>query len=435
METTTEYPIRKADARLDPQEFAKRFDGAWWDEFLDGTVQMSTPEAFGGRMTAEHTRRMRRCILDIIAQHAATCRDSYGYRVWVEGQQLTDLDDHFARAPQAGEDVEDWTRRAFGDKRFGIILNRGEKFNEELSAAMAHALKPLLSKMGMPTEGILFTIFIGNYDMTPLGIHKDLPGKSVMHFHLGPGSKTMYVWEDEHYKTEPGEKRQNNMSFAPHLDSAIARTFHEGDIYFMPENRFHLGTQYGLSIGIACWANNRSKRHFAERLMQLVKLNYLLPSEDMLKSDRLAADDVSAVDSTMALFAAPEIGEGSLKALLRHVYKDFRLALFSNAGFRNAPLPNPDALAISDDDSICIEEPYRIFYVRDPEQKTLALYVRGTKVILNEVGGLRALVDALNGGHRFAFPAVLDMLGEPWTEHAARYLLGLLHRHRGIRIA
>jgi hypothetical protein len=432
MAILNETRVNDIDVPLDPVAFASRFGPDWWDEFLGGTAQMSTPEAFAQRMTRTQTARMRRLILDIIAHHAAGCRAAYGYRVWLAGAQLQDLDDHFARPPLPGEDIGDWTHRAFGDQPFGIILNCGEKFNDELSRAMAFALQPLLAKMGMPTEGFLFTIFIGNYDMTPLGIHKDLPGKSVMHFHLGPGPKTMYVWEDDRYRTEPGVKRQNNKNFTPHLPTAIARTFHEGDIYFMPENRFHLGMQDSLSIGIACWANNRSKRHFAERLMQLVRQNYLRNSDDMLKSDKLAPDDISGVEETLALYEAPH--DHDLKRLLRHVYKDFRYALFSNAGLRNAPLPDDPVPAIADNAVVRIEEPYRIYHAPESEEGRLALYVRGIKLSLKDIGGLRALVDALNGGHAFSFEAVLDILGEPWTPDTGRYLLGLLRRHRGVRI-
>ena len=434
MELLLENPRAGLDTPLEIDSLTTRFGAAWWERFMAETGQLSAPQAFRACLDAGETARMRRCILDIIAELGSTIRNAYGYRLWIEGEQVTDLDAHFAKAPRPGEDIEDWTRRAFGDQHFGIILNRGEKFNMELSRAMAYVLKPMMERAGMPTEGIIFTIFIGNYDMTPLGIHKDLPGKSVIHFHLGPGSKTMYVWDDDKYETAPGEKRQNNKAVEPHLASATRHTFHEGDLYFMPENRFHLGTQSGLSIGIACWFNNRSNIHFAQRLVQLLRQNYLHDSGTMLRHDRRPVDDIGHLEQTLDQFDLSEVGEASVKDTLRHIYKDFRYALFSNAGFRSSPFPNLAPAGIREDSRVRVTDPYRILARETDAQGEMTLYMRGTKVAIRELGGVRALVDALNAGRELAMAEVLALLGAPWTFATARYLLELMHKHRGIQI-
>jgi hypothetical protein len=256
-----------------------------------------------------------------------------------------------------------------------------------------------------------------------------------MHFHLGPGSKSMYVWDEDRYVTAPGEKRQNNMDFRRHLPTAIARTFHEGDVYFMPENRFHLGTQDGLSIGIACWSNNRSNLGFAERLLYLVKQDHLKNSDLMLKSDRLPVDDLSGLDPTLELFSPPGFATETFRESLRRVYKDFRYALFSNAGLRNAPLPDDTEVAIGDDARVRVNSPYRLLHAPGDGPGRITLYVRGARLAMNDIGGLRPLVDALNGGHEFSFAAMLDILGHPWSTDTARYLLALLRRHRGILVS
>ncbi|UUZ49048.1 hypothetical protein LP420_00440 [Massilia sp. B-10] len=210
----------------------------------------------------------------------------------------------------------------------------------------------------MPSEGLLFTIFVGNYDSTPLGIHKDLPGKSVMHFHLGPGAKTMYCWDDEEYMARAGDAAQNNMDIVPHLPYAQQHTFAEGDIYFMPENRFHLGTQDGLSMGIACWWNNRASTDFAHTLMQMTANNLIAESPVMLKADKNGIDDCSAVDRTLALFGTAQDANKTLAELLRATYVDLRYSLFSNGGLRNAPLPLKEDVVLSADTVVCSAAPF-----------------------------------------------------------------------------
>jgi hypothetical protein len=46
------------------------------------------------------------------------------------------------------EDLAQWSARVFGEKKFGIILNTGEKFNERLSAGIAAQMAPLFAQIG-----------------------------------------------------------------------------------------------------------------------------------------------------------------------------------------------------------------------------------------------------------------------------------------------
>ena len=175
------------------------FSPLWWDEFLEKTNNMSEPGAFYNCMPSEETALMRTYILEILARLAHMRTSKYGYRVYLKGVLLdgNGMEKIYDLPPLPGETLEQWVVRAFGEQKFGMIINQGERFNLELSKLIALKIQPYLAKTGIPTEGLIYTLFIGNYDSTPLGIHKDLPGKSVMHFHLGPGAKTMYTWDDE----------------------------------------------------------------------------------------------------------------------------------------------------------------------------------------------------------------------------------------------
>jgi hypothetical protein len=377
---------------------AEKFSNNWWSEFLATTGSMSTPAVFPSCFAPEETRQMRMSLMGVIRDLHADYKKKYGYRLWVGGQPVDDEQEIFRRAPLPGEDLADWSDRVFAGEKFGIILNRGEKFNDDMSSFIARRLAPLIEQIGMPTEGILFTVFIGNYDSTPLGIHKDLPGKSVMHFHLGPGDKTMYCWDDEPYMARAGKRQHNNMDVSPHLDYAQQHTFSEGDIYFMPANRFHLGTQNGLSMGIACWWNNRANADFAHALMTMAAKNLISHSPAMLQADSNDPGDSTALDSTLALFApAQELGK-PLEDVLRATYIDLRYSLYSNGGLRNAPLPLASAGPLSAGSIVCVAAPFRMHIRAADDGEALFIYVRGTRLQMRNDKRISTIVDVLNRG-------------------------------------
>jgi hypothetical protein len=408
------------------------FSSSWWDSFIDSTKQMKVPASFKGCFSKAETHQMRMGVLEIIAEASRNRSSKYGLRLWVDGARDSGLESIFQTPPLSGEDIDSWTGRAFGTGKFGIILNRGEKFCQELTATIATKIAPLLEKKGMPTEGFLFTIFIGNYESTPLGIHKDFSGKSVMHFHLGPGEKTMYTWDDEPYSSRCGINAKNNTEIGPHLEYADKHTFGEGDVYFMPENRFHVGCQSGLSIGIACWSNNRSSADYAHDILLFVHRSYVRSSDLMLHADNNTLEDTSAIEATLDLYDLPEhVQKLSFKDLLRETYRDSRYALYSNCGFRNSPLPTAHELTITKSMKLCIVDPFKMHYRENGVGKKISLYVRGTRMDLYDPGFIRPLIDKLGEGSTLSVSA-LESLCSVDEVPSLHFLLAALYRYRGI---
>ncbi|SEM61393.1 hypothetical protein SAMN04488505_105189 [Chitinophaga rupis] len=410
------------------------FSPVWWDEFLDTTGKMSRTSVMKDCMTKDETALMRTYILEILADLARMRTDKHGYRVYIEGKQLekNEMFRIYDHPPLPGETVESWVERTFGDKKFGMIINEGERFNMELSRRIALKLAPLLEKTGMPTEGIIFTLFIGNYDSTPLGIHLDLPGKSVIHFHLGPGSKTMYTWDNAEYEALVGEEKYNNKAISKYTPYANKFPFDEGDIYFMPENTYHVGTQEGLSIAIACWCFNRANYDFAGRLQTIIKEQYLQKSTLMLKPDTNPLDNTGGVDKTLDLYKLPpELEDLSFKDLLRATYKDLRYGLFSNAGYRTYPFPKTDNRTLLVTDTIEVEKPYKIQYYQASSK--LYIFVRGVKTEFKYFSCIENLIDTINEGKPLLVSDLLAVLPD-WDESIGLYILGLLYKHHGIRV-
>jgi len=103
---------------------------------------------------------MRANILDIIRTQCKLRTTLYGFRVYVEGTQLTakELNKIYEPPPRTTESITSWAQKTIGAKKFGIIINRGENLNNELAKRMAYKISPLLKKQG-PRFWVLILLF------------------------------------------------------------------------------------------------------------------------------------------------------------------------------------------------------------------------------------------------------------------------------------
>jgi hypothetical protein len=412
------------------------FDNKWWSDFLAVTSNLSKTAVFNDCMDSTETHLLRQYVLQIIRELARLRTARYGYRVYIDGKLLdhNEMELMYNNPPSENEELEEWSTRVFGNSKFGMILNLGEKFNLQLSKNIALKTKPLLEKVGFPREGINFSIFIGNYDKTPLGIHKDPPGQDVIHFHLGPCDKTMYTWERKEYEYLTKEKKIHKQDIESLLPYAKIFTFSEGDIYFMPEGEYHIGKQDGLSMAITFWRYNHTKDKLAKKLQEVLFAQFLQKNEDLLISDTNSLDDVSGLDETLSIVKIPdELENLNYKDLMREAYKDLRYSIHSNAGYRTTPLPQSQDIKFDLDDIIVIEEPFRILYKESLNKKSLHVFIRGTKVELNNFQCIKTLIDELNKGKKNKVSDLLAILDESWDKEIGIYLLDTFYKNNGIR--
>jgi hypothetical protein len=423
----------------------KAFDSDWWDNFLEESANMSKPAVFSNCLIKEETHFMRQCILEVIQALAVLRTTQYGFRVYDESGAVFDRDQMqyiYDNPPLSGENVIEWWVRVFNDSKVGMIINQGERFNQALSKLVAEKIGPLLAKTGIPTEGIVFTLFIGNYDNTPIGIHLDLPGKNVIHFHLGPGSKTIYTWDDtKAYVEMAGEKSQNNKDYDTYLKYARKNDFNEGDLFCMPEDTYHVGTQQGFSIGIACWCNNRSKMNFAEQLINMltstylrrIKNVYLRDPVDNLKPDKNALDDTSFLDNTLSYFDFPPGFEKLTFAdVLKEMYKDLRYSLYSNCGYRTSPFPIVDDAVFEPGDYLQLQQPYSIKFKESLDKEKLHIFVRGIKFELNNFKCIVDLITEINEGIPVKVERLMEILDKDWDDLVKFHILNLLYKNHGV---
>ncbi|RKR80552.1 hypothetical protein BDD43_0673 [Mucilaginibacter gracilis] len=418
-----------------PKSAVKPFSDEWWNVFLDNTNAMKKTTVFNNVLEKNETALFRECIMGIISTLGQLKTNQYGYRVYLDGHQLqsNNMYQVYSKSPIPGESLDNWVNRAFGDKKFGLIINSGEKFDLQLSKNIALKVKPLLDKVGFPVEGINWTIFIGNYDKTPLGVHVDPPGENVMHFHLGPGPKTMYTWSKEEYEALAGNKINDKGELDRLLPYATTYTFGEGDLYFMPQGEYHIGQSDGLSIALTFWFYNHSEYAIAHKLQKIINDQYLKGGKDLLMPDQTDMDSLDGIASTINLFKfSDDIENLSYKDLLRQSYLDLRHTVASNAGYRTSPFQKEEDVEFDLTDVISLELPYKLNYRQSLDNKKLFVYARGIKLSFNYISCIKDFIDEINTGKPLLVSDLLAKLDQSWEPERGLYLLNLLYKHHAI---
>ncbi len=414
------------------------FDDKWWDLFIEKTKNLTKTSVFKNCLTKKETEEMRVFLIEILRDLSELRTGQYGYRVYEDGVILDDVEMNriYDSPPLENESLDEWVKRTFGNKKFGMIINEGERFNLELSKKMALRAEPLFNKIGFPKEGVNFSIFIGNYGWTPLGIHQDSAGESVIHFHLGPGRKTMYTWKDDQFRKLVDVRSYDNHNVEPLLKYANEFQFGEGDLYFMPTGEFHIGYSDELSLSVTFWQYNHTQFRFARRIHNMIIDQFIKESEKLVTPDVNNLEDISGMQDVLSTFEfTDEMDSLSYTELLTEMYKDLRYSINSNAGYRTSPFPKTEENSIINlKDTLVIETPFKIKYRESNDKTKLYIYVRGYKFSFNNHKCIGEMIDKINEGQELCVKELVSSLNKDWPIEVGLQILSLMYQNHGVTI-
>jgi uncharacterized protein YjeT (DUF2065 family) len=133
----------------------------------------------------------------------------------------------------------------------------------ELWERICSFLLPLYEKVGMPGGYADIELFMGQYDTTSGGVHRDTGAN--FHFVVS-GEKTMHVWpRTTFWRTANGPNDQRVSAFDPmawknHLEDADTLDAVAGDMFYWAPNHWHVGESpaFSASINIALYQYGRA---------------------------------------------------------------------------------------------------------------------------------------------------------------------------------
>ncbi|WOC53177.1 hypothetical protein BPO_p0094 (plasmid) [Bergeyella porcorum] len=117
--------------------------------------------------------------------------------------------------------------------------------------------------------------------------------------------------------------------------------------------------------------------------------------------------------------------------LLESTYRDYKMALYSNAGFWEPPFPKAEKIDYNLNFKIKIKEPFKIIYYSD---SLLNLFIRGKKISLIKNSSIIDLIKKLNSGEQLQKEAVFNILDISWNLDIKKYVLDIFFENHIITV-
>ncbi|MCE9666378.1 cupin [Myxococcus stipitatus] len=136
-----------------------------------------------------------------------------------------------------------------GPRRYALIISLLHASGFQLWSQERAFFGELWRRVGLPLTGGITTLFHGNYEHSPVGVHLD---RFTTFLFALRGRKRMRFWKQRPWK----EDVSTVLDYAPYLATSFAAEVEPGDILYWPSTYYHVGESVGdqvttsLNIGI-----------------------------------------------------------------------------------------------------------------------------------------------------------------------------------------
>lgn len=331
---------------------------------------------------------------------------------WLPGPQDADLDAYARRV----------RRQAGAPCDYALIVNTVHRHGYGVWDAGRRFFHGLWERVGVPGSGAISTLFHGNYERTPVGVHKD---RFATFLFALQGRKRMRFWARRPWT----EAVATRVEYAQYLDASFAIDVVPGDVLYWPADYYHVGETAGG--GHATSINVGIPRHEHRLAYDLEGMQQAAPSPRPARDPAPALPMYAGAGDGLPPAMAAALAEvrSQLRAeRLRAGMQALHLQLLTGAGFAPPP-PLAPAVALADGDRLRLRDArFPVAWARD-----------GDGALCAACGHLRridAAPDALAGLLRRLHAGEAIVVGEAqaaWPQ--ARTLLQWLLSARALALA
>lgn len=365
----------------------------FWKEFFSQTNDLKDSKVFESPASIAVGIDDVVTVINSISKNHAPGLNT-GLRLYIDNVQRPDYEQTVIHNPPSyGASLEEWANTLFNNQRFGLIINQSERWNDDLCIKISKFLAPLRQKYGLIRDLVEIVIFIGNYGYTPFGIHYDGDCLSNIHLHLGPGQKSMYLWEPEIYK-----KLTGSYEFC-HNPESVINTGQEfiipaKSVYYLPAGYYHVGCTKDFSVGIAIsFARNTNKDFMLSAIKTRLENDFSKIPEYMLDKELNEANSNLVIQPLLEQMFQHEM---SVNRFFQTAIDEQILSIKSNNGFKTSPIKKNIDVDLT---SRLIKIPnFEISISSLEDDKRLLVYVRGNRIIIKKNQSIMQLIARLNHG-------------------------------------
>jgi 50S ribosomal protein L16 3-hydroxylase len=250
-------------------------------------------------------------------------------------------------------EASDWSAEGYaarvtplvGGRRFGLVVEDVQAYDSTLWLRLRDFLGGLFAHTGLPGDGCKATVFLGNYDRTPFGLHR---GDSANFMFVVDGMKRMRTWPDAYFQGKAD--LTYSTAYSQHNAESIVMDAQPGDIIFWPSDYWHIGEsvdgRMSSAVSVALFMTPRPAADVVARASRLVQQHMgeaevsRPPNDSAHHMERITRHAARARE---ALTAAAS--DAALEEALRVDMLD-RLTAF---GFARPPRPLPHRPLAADD--------------------------------------------------------------------------------------
>lgn len=342
-----------------------------WETFFYNTNKLSKPAQAKQLISKEDISDMELLLISVLNGYLANEELNNGLKIYIDNELRNDLIAKMAANPPKLEySLESWTQQIFGDQKFGIILMGLEQYSNSFAEKAATIVHPLIKVAGLPLHGLSFLFFMGNYGFTPFGIHKDAPGEDGILFHLGPGNKQFYTWDDPKYNAiEHHSKVFHNVSEM--LTEGKAHDLEPGDAMFIAHYVYHIANSPKFSVSVVLDYINPSKDLFENELIKETAEENLMHQIAYEKPIKLEATQ-SDLNELINLQSIQRKMEITLERKMARLKSNGGIGKKSNK--IRAKIPSMEAFSIKGKKIFPI-------YLDEQDPKSTLLFARGHRIV------------------------------------------------------
>lgn len=170
--------------------------------------------------------------------------------------------------PRAGERTfADYARRladVAGGRRYALIVNRLHRFDAGLWRRERDWFAPLWARTGLPSGSAITTLFHGNYEHSPIGVHKD---RFATFLFVLAGRKRMRFWPRRPWS----DAVTTMLDYAAYLPESFAVELGPGEALYWPARFYHVGETAGAdaatSVNVGIPREDQHRRYDMDDLL------------------------------------------------------------------------------------------------------------------------------------------------------------------------